>query len=1000
MGILENFISSLKTDGQNKNPLEIKSTRKEENALKELIQGKTIKECKNLILKINNPDVLEELSKVPPLNTDEMLHLISNRKNVLYLQKVLNASRFDEDILQLLDKITQEDKVIKIILGKEFGPLRERAIKKIKNEKNLVKLAKKIDSPKWGKIIIQKIENIEELEFLSQNAGHKKVKVFAKERVEELLKNKNNDHEKPGNKKLVILSEKIETFLKHYSETKAEAFLEDFKKDFLVENDQAESEVEKEIQQKINLLEKRILQKIERESCLQKAREIIKTNEVNLQAGEKITRNQSLSAQELWDKMNWTSVPLKEREELNKKFFQLIEKLTDKNLEKRIQDKDKILKKLISLLEPFQSMEKLDKSQEKDWRIIFTKWKSFEKEWNFQKKSIDIPNDLSFQKDNISNCIHNQKVFLSKLSSQKNSPPTKNKELTPEELLEKFKTLIKLPYHSKTKKEVLKIKDRWEFLLSASPSLTTPFEEEFKTLNETFFERQDQFQQKKDWEKWSSERKRKEILNELKLDLDQDLIKGLGLKIKEYQKEWKSLRSTGKNSSAEIDQEFFELIKVGQNKCLERKEKIYKNLLSLFSTEESQQITKDSSPSLTETFINEKTGEVKSLQKEFSLIGPLPKGFGEDIVKNFQDKCQFFFDQRKLLLSQRDKQKQDNYRLKKDLYEKAKDLITSGSHETGNDSIKKVIALQKEWKKIGPVPSDKKDELWDNFQNICHQFFENLDHQKKGNQEKKELLCKKMEDIITHLNEEIHFKEVAQNVKTLQQEWKTIGPIPREIDETLWKKFRKNCDIFFASRDQFLLEKKDQYAQNEVLKRSLLGEIEELYQSKSWKDDTNKILDLQKSWKEIGPAPKNVDKELWGDFKKYCDYFFTKKKEFFAVQLEEKKEHLKIKQDICIQLEALAKLSFTNSDIDILNNSNDVAKQIEWALRLKIEILVPGDQTKTKRRAINKVIELQKRWKATGRVPKESEQELWEHYRNLTGLFFQNKVIPKEDNQK
>jgi hypothetical protein len=1000
MGILENFISSLKTDGKNKNPLQIKSTRKEENVLKELIQDKTVKECKNLILKINNPDILEELSKIPPLNTDEMLHLISNRKNILYLQKVLHASRFDENILQILDKITQEDKVIKIILEKEFGPLRERAIKKIKNEKNLVKLAKKIDSPKWGKIIIQKIENIEELEFLSQNAGHKKVKIFAKERVEDLLKNKKNDPEKQGNKKLAVLSEKIETFLKHYSETKAETFLEDFKKTFLVENDQVESGIEKEIQQKINLLEKRILQKIERESCLQKAREIIKTNEMNLREGEKITGIQSLQAQESWDEMNWTNVPLKEREELNKKFFQLIEKLTDKNLEKKIQDQDKALKKLISLLAPFQSMEKLDKSQEKDWRIIFTKWRSFEKEWDVQKKRIDIPDDLGLQKDNISNDIHNQKMFLSKISLQKNSPPTKKKELTPEELLERFNTLIKRPHHSRAKKEVYKIKDRWEFLLNTSPSLVSPFEKEFNALNETFFERQDQFQQKKDWENWSSERKRKEILNELKLYLDRDLTKGLGLKIKECLKEWKSLRDHGKNNSTEVDQEFFELVKVGQNKCLESKEKIYKNLLNLFSTEENEQITTDSSTSLTEEFINEKTGKIKTLQKEFSLIGPLPKDFGEDIVKGFQEKCQFFFNQRKLLISQRDKQKQDNYRLKKDLYEKAKELLTSESHELGNDSIKKVITLQKEWKKIGPVPSNKKDDLWNNFQNICHQFFENLDHQKKGNQEKKELLCKKMDDIVTNLNEETHFKDMAQSVKILQQEWKTTGPIPREIDETLWKKFRKNCDIFFASRDQFLQEKKDQYAQNEILKRALLGEIEELYQNKSTKEYTDKILELQKSWKEIGPAPKNVAKELWRDFKKYCDYFFEKKKEFFTVQLEEKKEHLKIKQDICIQLEALAKLSLINADLDILNNSNDVAKQIEWALRLKTEILVPGDQPKTKRRAINKVIELQKLWKSTGRVPKENEHELWEHYRNLTGLFFQNKVSTKEDIQK
>ena len=67
-----------------------------------------------------------------------------------------------------------------------------------------------------------------------------------------------------------------------------------------------------------------------------------------------------------------------------------------------------------------------------------------------------------------------------------------------------------------------------------------------------------------------------------------------------------------------------------------------------------------------------------------------------------------------------------------------------------------------------------------------------------------------------------------------------------------------------------------------------------------------------------------------------------------------------------------------------------MAKQLDWGLRLKSEIVIPGDPPQTKRKAITKVIELQKLWKSTGRVPKESEEELWERYRSLTGLFFTN----------
>ncbi|MEE2744555.1 MAG: DUF349 domain-containing protein, partial [Bdellovibrionota bacterium] len=919
MGLLENLVSSLKRDQASK----LKLSHKEENALSEIEKLKDMKDFKALIQKINSLEVLEALSDASRQDDPKVSQLILDRRNTICFQKVLSSNIFDEETSSSLDKITQNEKLVKIILEKDFGPLREKAIQKIREEKELIKLARKINSPKWGKVVINRIADIDSLKSLSQNASHKKVKTYAKERIEELLNQ--NDQEGP---KLALLAEKIEAFLKHYSETKATLFLQDFKKSFFDEMKHFDETppISITIQQKIEIIEKRIQEKINAEESLQKAKDLVKTYELKLQSGDKITEGQSHEFQSLWDELDWASVSLKEREDLSKKFFLLLEKLTDKDLEKRLHAKEKSLEKIEALLE---SLEKLVETKGQN---IIAKWRHFEKEWEFQKNKIEIPKSLSERKSKIQNIVQEQKKKFSE-STSKSRP--KEGRLDPKDLLKKLKKLVKNPNHRGVQKEVNSIKRQWEHLLKNSESLVRPFVNEFESLAEQFIENQSQFRKEKDWENWSNDRKRQEVFNDLKKTMDQGIIKSLGSKIKEYQKEWNGLKVKG---DTELEKTFLKLIDEAKNKCLEAKKSTYEKL---------KLILPELGP-LTETFIKEKSEEVKSIQREFSLIGPLPKGIGEELTQDFQNTCQHFFDQRKDFNNQKDEKRQENYRIKKEICEDAKALINSNE----NESIKKVIALQKKWKTIGPVPTDKKDKLWEDFQNACHEFFNNLDKEKAGNQEKKEALCQKMENIVSELNEDTHFKDVAQKVKKLQQEWKQIGPIPKTTDEILWKKFRGNCDVFFESRDKFLEERKDQYAKNEVLKRALLNECDKIYQDNSWKERTEKVLEIQKNWKEIGPAPKSVEKELWKEFKLYCDDFFSKKKDYFNTQLEEKKEHLKIKKDICIQLEALAKLSLEDTNLEIVNDSIDVAKQLDWGLRLKSEIVIPGDPPQTKRKAI------------------------------------------------
>ena len=113
--------------------------------------------------------------------------------------------------------------------------------------------------------------------------------------------------------------------------------------------------------------------------------------------------------------------------------------------------------------------------------------------------------------------------------------------------------------------------------------------------------------------------------------------------------------------------------------------------------------------------------------------------------------------------------------------------------------------LQAEWNAIGPVPNQQgpKDQTPDvarRFRTACDTFFtrRNTDLvQRKSewaqNQQAKEALCARME-VLAEITE---WAATFNEIKQLQAEWKTVGPVRRNKSEALWKRFRGACDKFF-----------------------------------------------------------------------------------------------------------------------------------------------------------------------------------------------------------
>jgi len=331
----------------------------------------------------------------------------------------------------------------------------------------------------------------------------------------------------------------------------------------------------------------------------------------------------------------------------------------------------------------------------------------------------------------------------------------------------------------------------------------------------------------------------------------------------------------------------------------------------------------------------------------------------------FKGACDKFFSIRKDLYQVNDGDRGENYLKKRELVELVESLKDSTEWKKTGDLLKKA---QQDWKEIGPVENDKMETLWEQFRAPCDQFFnarviyfKNLDKEKAENLIKKEELIKRL-DGLTGLEDD---NEKYNFIKNLQSEWKNIGPVDKKIMNEIWDKFRKPIDEFFEERKEKYAHEQGTREENLLKKEELCLKAESLSESNQWKTTSEELKALQSEWKDIGPAPREKDREVWERFRAACDGFFNKMKDYYKQMDDQREINFRIKEDLCFQAEDLA--GFVNSDNEDFISLADR----NWAKSSEL------------------IKSYQKKWKQTGPVPKNKSDELWNKFRMACDYIFE-----------
>ncbi|MBE0651406.1 MAG: DUF349 domain-containing protein [Bacteroidales bacterium] len=305
--------------------------------------------------------------------------------------------------------------------------------------------------------------------------------------------------------------------------------------------------------------------------------------------------------------------------------------------------------------------------------------------------------------------------------------------------------------------------------------------------------------------------------------------------------------------------------------------------------------------------------------------------------------------------------KQTNLKEKYRILEDLKNLINS--EETLKRTYDEFQNLQEEWKQVGLVPASELNDLWQNYHFLVEKFFDKVrinkelrDLDLKKNLEKKIELCEKAEELLKE-------DSILKSFKALQkfhEEWREVGPVPRESNDEVWERFKTATEKINERRRDHYKELQESQNQNLDAKENLCEQAEVLVAElncstiSDWEKATEKVDGLMKSWKSVGRAPKSKNDEVWKRFKKSLDLFYEQKRDFFGEIKKQQVENYNLKLKLCERAEAL-------QESDSWKNTTD------------------------------ELINLQKEWKKIGPVPRKYSDKIWKRFRAACDVFFGHK---------
>ena len=183
-------------------------------------------------------------------------------------------------------------------------------------------------------------------------------------------------------------------------------------------------------------------------------------------------------------------------------------------------------------------------------------------------------------------------------------------------------------------------------------------------------------------------------------------------------------------------------------------------------------------------------------------LGPVAREHREELWQRFQAATQQIHKKKQEYQKNFESIQKENLLIKEALLNEMKALSEKPqeTHNQWQKAIGKLQELREQFKQVGPVPKSDSKRTWGEFRNVSkdfnqakNNFYRELKNVQRQHIQKANSLLDEVKNILDSEN----WRGQSNRMKTIQKEWKELGPIPRKLIQKLRKQFFDNCNLYF-----------------------------------------------------------------------------------------------------------------------------------------------------------------------------------------------------------
>lgn len=478
----------------------------------------------------------------------------------------------------------------------------------------------------------------------------------------------------------------------------------------------------------------------------------------------------------------------------------------------------------------------------------------------------------------------------------------------------------------------------------------------YKEIWKEYQEATSRFKEMQAWESWHNENDRESLIEEMISLSKEEPSKELLLKLRTLANQWKASGPVSASRVNELRDKFRSLFEEIMKKCepliKEQEEERKQNLAAKEALcEQVEALAQES-----EVNWRDKYKTMQELQEKWKAIGMVPKENVQSIWDRFRAAENAFFAKHKEFVKQEDVVREANFQKKLELCEKAEKLVESTDWNAASSEFRK---LQEDWKKIGPAPRSKSEEIWNRFRTACDNFFdrkrshfEEMDSAKQKTLEAKEALCAKLEA----LDFDPKNPETVKAMEEGAEEWKKLGMVPKDKVDAIWNRYSAILDKFAAKRAEVDPEFKKTAEEAKSKKEAMITTVSELMETAGSNQSADAVKNLQSEWSTL-PRCGSEEQELYKKFRSICDEFFVRRRDQLDIQEQARENNLQNKIRLCEEAERL----------------------------------LEGLTDENRRDAMNEVKQLRRHWREIGAVPRKESDKIWNRFNSACDAIFGKK---------